>query len=549
LAAVIETTHLAPDSRKHTRVRPGSQPGQAAVGLVVEAGSHLLDVVDWSLEGVGVSRLPDELAAAGEGPVRVSVEVESTRVSFAGRVRVLRPPGGGGEAARASGAPAALTFVDLSASGAEVLRAVADAARLGVAPKLATVLERVDPTEVTLVGTGGAIPLTRVAPLPLPTQTPPAEKGWRPPLRVLLYVGVGVLLTAYLASTLYARVWRIEVDAASIVAPTARIVSPADGVLLELHGAPGDRVPLGASLFVVESPSVQADLDRVELEVGKAAARVAQRAAERETAAGRLAIHGRMLRARVAAKAAQVSLLGARLGFADTRVARLSELVGDAVSSFEVDDARAGRARIAGEASELRSQLAVEQGRLGAARKGYYFDGDGVEDGVPEADAALAAAEAELALWRRQQERQVARADLVQNGRAPFSGRVAAVEQAAGMPVREGDLVVVLEQEDALRVEAWITRHEAEYVRIGAPARVSVAGLGRVYDATVQSVDANPGASAVLAEKGEGPRLEVVLDLGGYAGEPETRDAARAALREVDAIGLPVVVSFERSWR
>jgi len=548
LAAVIETTHLAPDSRKHTRMRAGSQAGKAAVGLIVEAGPHLLDVVDWSLEGVGVTRLPEALAAAGEGPVRLSVEVEATRVSFEGRVRVLRGPAGGGGAPGASGAPVALLFVALPASGAAVLRAVADAAREGVAPKLAAVLERVDPAEVTITGTGGATPLA-LPPTPAAPQPAGPTAAGRPPLRVFVYVGVGCLLAAYLATALYERVWRIEVDAASIVAPTARIVSPADGVLRELRAAPGDRVALDASLFVVESPLVQETLDRVNLAVGEAEARVAQRAAARAAAAGRLALHGRMLRARVAAKASQVSLLAERMSVADSRVAQLSALAGAGVSPFEVDEARAGRARLAGESAALRSELAVEKGRLGAARVGYYFDGDGVEEGVPEAEAALASAEAELALWREQQALQVERADLAQTGRAPFPGRVAEVVQAAGTPVRAGDLVVVLEREDAVRVEAWVTRHEAEYVRIGGAARVTVAGLGREYDATVVSVESDPGASAALASRGEGPRLEVVLDLGGYAGEPESRDAARAALREVDAIGLPVVVSFERSWR
>ncbi len=519
---MIETRQLAPDSRKHHRV---------CVPMRVELDGARLDIVDWSPGGLRVAAVPARLLAMGGGSVRVSLPTEGVPFVFDAAVRVVRV--GEGEAG--------LRFEDLPASIGERLYTFGRGAP-PAAPSVGA------PGEGEPGGSSRVAPATAPR-APTPEKVAVPQGPWRPPLRSVVYVVIGTLLAIYIVHALYERVWRIQVDTASLIAPMAQIVSPADGVVEELRVSLGERVAEGDRLFLVAAPAVRNALERSALEVGLAEVRVAELEAARAAQEDRLSIHARMMRSRVAAQRALVSHLRDRLAMADAHVARIEALEGGGVSAFEVDAVRSDRAALAGELELASSYLTTEAGRLGAARHGYYFDGDRIPDGLPEIEAALTAARADLALRVARLEAEQADAVLAQAGEAPFAGRVAGVAQTAGTPVREGSLVVVLEKETDGQVEAWLTREEAEYVRLGDPARVSVAGVGRVYDAVVRSIDSDAAASARRAEAGDVPRLRVLLELQGYAGEPDTGPAALSELREVDAVGLPAVVNLARSWR
>lgn len=528
---MIQVKQLEPSRRKHARVRSP---------LVVEAGAERLDVVDWSAGGLRVAAMPAALNSEREAPVRVSVPVEALWIGIDATVRVVRTEPDG---------EVALAFATLPGPGRELLHYLAQAERDGQPASVAGLLESVD---LAPFATGAAQPAASPSPSPVPAAAgkPAApEKGSRPPLRSFMYVGVGLMLAAYVADAAYRRVWRIEVETASLVAPTARIASPADGVVRELEVAPGEHVAAGDRLFLVESPAVQAALEDANLEVEQAEVRVAELEAAREAQEERLSIHGRMLRSRIASQRQQVALLSERVQLADQQVARLRDMLGRGiVSQVELEEVAARRAALAGQLEEAQSFLKVEKGRLGAARSGFYFDGDRIENGLPEVDAALATARAEVDLEKAQLAALVERAEAAQTGVAPFEGRVAQVLQTAGTPVRQGNLVVVLERDQERLVEAWLTRHQAEYVRLGDTARVEVPGLDREYDAVVRSIEADPTGSG-LAAAGEDARMQVLLEMQGFAGDPESGEAALAELAQADSVGLPAVVSFPRSWR
>ncbi|MDP2314135.1 MAG: HlyD family efflux transporter periplasmic adaptor subunit [Pseudomonadota bacterium] len=518
----------------------------------MELGPDLLDVVDWSPEGLRVAVWPAALPQDEVVTVVVAAAVEGMWMSFQADVRVVRRAPLGPEVG--------LAFVSLPASGRELLEYLSQAAIDGETVSAVGLLGRVDPTLLTAgQPTGGPVTALTTAAAPAPSPPPvepprptPATSSASPVgrrVRTVLYLVAGVLLTAYIADSLYRRVWRIEVDTASLVAPTARIVSPADGVIQALEVAPGDHVGAGAELFRVESPSIQAEVDRATLEAAQADVRVAELEAERDAQEERLSIHGRIVRNRIESGRAQVSLLENRLAMAAAQVARLEALVGNGISPVEVDAERARWAALAGTVEQARTSLATDERRLIAARGGYYFDGTGIEEGLPEVEAALVAAISERDLEKSQLATRQAHAAAAQIGRAPFAGRLAQVLQTQGTPVRQGNLVVVLERDDERRVEAWVTRQQAEYVRLGDTARVTVAGLGRTYDATVRSILSDAFASGQMAAAGKDPRLQVILELGGYAGAPDSREAAVRELRDASAVGLPAVVSFARSWR
>ncbi|MDP2310818.1 MAG: HlyD family efflux transporter periplasmic adaptor subunit [Pseudomonadota bacterium] len=526
---MIETKHVDASRRKHTRVLSA---------LTVQSGPDRLDVVDWSPGGLRVSSVPASLLATEEVPIRVTVPFEGVDIPFDGSVHVVRLGPNPGEAG--------LAFVDLPPFAWEILTFLSqeDAAAPTAPPTLAPALASAGPPTLA----------PPIAPAPaepprIHAKAPDPQVSWRPPLRMYLYFAVGALLALYIGSSLYHRVWRIEVESATLVAPVARIASPADGMMRELDLAVGDRVAAGTFLFRVESPQVRSAVERAGLELAQAEIRVAELEAARTAEQERLAIHGGMVNSRIGSQRAQVKLLEQRLALAGAQVARVEGLLGQGVSQGELDEVRARWATVAGQLAQARGGLSTEQKRRVAARSGFYFDGDGGQEGLPEVEAALVAARAEVALEKDQLVGEQAHAEVAEVGRAPFAGRVAQVLQTSGTPVRQGDLVVVLEREDGRLVEAWVTRQQAEYVRIGDAAEIAVAGLGRSYDGVVRTIETDPGASAQVAAAGDSPRLQVLLEVAGFAGEPDTLDAATQELREVDSVGLPAVVSFARSWR
>ncbi len=515
---MIETKHVNASRRKHTRV---------PAALIVHSGPDLLDVVDWSPGGLRIAGVPASLLAREEVPVRMTVPYEGVDIPFDATVQVVRLGPNEGEAG--------LAFVTLPAHAWEILNFLSqEDAPPPAGPRAIAAAPPIAPDG----------PPPRIHAVPAEVQAP-----WRPPVRMLVYLAVGLLLAAYIGSSLYDRVWRIEVESASLVAPTARVASPEDGSLRELHVAVGTRVTPGMLLFRVESPRVQAALRAAELEVAQAELRAGELAAARAAERARLSIHGKMVSSRIGAQRAQVSLLEERLALADAQVARVSDLLGRGVSQVEVDQVRSTWATVAGQLEQARSGLSTEERRFRAARRGFYFDGDGVQEGLPEVEAALAAALAEVELEKTQLAEMRIRADAAERVRAPFAGRASQVLQTEGTPVRQGNLVVVLERDDDRLVEAWVTRQQAEYVRLGDTARIAVAGIGRTYDGVVRSIESDPTASAQLAASGDTPRLQVLLEVSGYADEPGTVEAAMRELREVDSVGLPAVVSFARSWR
>lgn len=516
---MIRIRHLAASRRKHARAREG---------LAVESGGERLEVLDWSVGGVRVAALPRALPAGADVPLTVAGLVEGVRRTFETRARVARGDEGG----------VVLEFGSLSAAGRELLSSLSGG---GAAP---------DTPEPEAAPPLREAERATLAPAPEPRpEAAPAEKkkGWRPPVRAVLYVAVGALLAAYIGEALYRRVWRIEVETAALIAPTARIVSPADGVVRGLEVAEGEVVKKGDILFGVASPRAEAALQEVEQAVAAAEVRVKELEAARAARRVQLDIHGDILKARIGGTGALVKALEDRVAIADARITRLVEVQAQgAVSGTEVDEVRALRAQLAGQLAQARAELSGEKRRLGAAREGYHFDGDGMSNGLPELDATLTAARAMLAVEQARLEAERVRVATSDAARAPFAGRVAEVLQTEGTPVRHGSLVLVLHREDDRLVEAWLSRRQAGYVRLGDPAVVEVPGLGRRYDGVVRSIGADPAAEE---HAGDEPRLRALVEIGGYVGEPWTAETAAEELRVVDSVGLPAIVSFERSWR
>ncbi len=519
--AAITWRRVAFDRRKHVRVAAAA----AAVRFADSDGAAVPEVLDASAGGLRVA------AAAAVGEARAYVidgvactaQVVWTRDGVAGLAFTSLPEGVRARLMAAADEAEDETEVAAGAPAAPV-RALAGAA----APRAAT-----------------AEAPPRVVPPP-----GPLVRRWRPPLRAGVYVVLGLMLTAWLGSALYRRVWRIEVDAASIIATTARVASPADGVVGALRVDEGAVVRTGDVLFEVEAAGVESALERVAIEVEEARAAVARREAERVAAVERLRIEGGMARTRAEAERRQAGLLAERVGWAEAQVARLEALAAaPGISPFEVEAARGAHAALSGQLAATRARLAVEAARIRAGARGYAFDGERVAPALPELDAALAEAQTELALAERRHTAERVRAEGLRRARAPFPGRVAALAQPAGAAVRQGTVVVVLEADTERRVEAWVTREEAGYIRLGSRARVYVPGVGRTYDAVVRSLGAEPGASEQAAAVGVAPRLRVLLDVDGYAGDPGTAAEAMDGLEAADTVGLPAVVSFPRGWR
>jgi RND family efflux transporter MFP subunit len=275
---------------------------------------------------------------------------------------------------------------------------------------------------------------------------------------------------------------------------TSRIVAG----LREVRVRAGDRVRAGQLLAVLEDADAQAAVHRARADLvaameGRAESEQAARAAEAN--------------ARVAATT-------------HTRVSRL--LSGGAATQQAYEESEARQ-----QSTSAERELAAARLRGGAAR-------------IDEARAALAGAEAALAYTRIT---------------APFSGQVIDRRVDPGSQASPGTPLLVIEQEGALRVEAFVEESRASVLTLGATAHIELESAGRAADGQIAEVvpAVDPVSRAFLIKVELPPTLDNGLRPGMFArvrfpvGTEERLTVPASAIRPAGALDRLFVVEGGRA--
>lgn len=243
--------------------------------------------------------------------------------------------------------------------------------------------------------------------------------------------------------------------------------SPRTATIVEVRVTPGAAVKAGEVVAVLDPSEVdleiavaESELERLRLNVSAEGTSLkADELVTRERLVSdveRAAVDGARLSAELGGDRAELSAL-------DEQIARQRKLVADGLASGgALDELELRRAALGRKVSEYETLLQQAKSHLAAGRARLAEWERTGKVGAPRTAPLIAAVKA-------QQDRvsalRAARARLTL--RAPMSGRVHAVHDAAGSAAREGEPLVTLIDERPTRVVAWLPEDRAQRVHVG----------------------------------------------------------------------------------
>ena len=512
---------LHPSRRKHYRIQ---------VPLRVDIGGRVLDTVDWS---VGGFRVDGYLGPEPEPQfdVTLSIPFQGYVVSVPVRAELIRfDPLTGTVAGQ---------FNEMTERSRGLLEYFAKGLLSGEMSTIDGAIRRLD-TPVTPVD-------TKVAKAPQElSRWYPFQKG----LRYALYLLFGATLTWYVGSSTYYRVWQLQVSTASVVAPVETLRSPKNGNIEEFMVNEGQMVEQGDPLFrVVDEDAIDDDFD-LQDRVEQADRALLELEAKHSLETERIEIYRGVLEAQVLASAARLEHLqqNGRL-LKKQRDRALSLVESGALSYGAVDMADADYEVSLAQVELAMGDAQVRAANLAALDDGFLFEGERLQASLPEIESQIELAKTDLIFARKEALTRRSREGVLVT--APFAGRVAMVFKSPQTSTEQGEQVLVLEKNQARRVEAWLTSDEASYVRLHDSAVVEIRAMGRSFLGRVTSLGAPPAEADRSRLLGKDPKLKAVIELVGV--DPSSRygtsfDEAMRELAYSNSVGLPATVTFNRAW-
>jgi multidrug resistance efflux pump len=374
----------------------------------------------------------------------------------------------------------------------------------------------------------------------------PVQKG----LRYGLYLLLGALLTWYVGSTTYYRVWRLQVSTASVVAQMELLRSPKNGNIEELLVGEGQLVEQGDALFRVVDEDAQTEDLELQRQVDRAERALLGLEGQHAVEVEKIEIYRGVLEAQVMASSARLGHLqqNGRL-LRKQRDRTLGLVESGALSDRAVDMANADY-----ETSLAQIQLAIGEAQVSAANlaaldDGFLFEGERLQANLPELESQIELARADLIFARKEALSRRAQEGVVVT--APFSGRVSALFKSPQTSAKQGDEILMLEKNEARRVEAWLTPEEASFIKLHDAVEVEIRAMGRTFVGQVVSLGSPSSEVEASRLLGKDPKLRVGIDLVGLAqssGYGASFDGAMKELVFSNSVGLPVTVTFRRAW-
>jgi multidrug efflux system membrane fusion protein len=429
--------------------------------------------IDWSTEGLRFrAGEPGEFSVGEVVRLSLSVPFQEFSVSTEVEARIVR--------AEASSGDVALQFVDLPARARELLKYFSENLVRGEMAPIDGTIMRLD-LPVT-----PPRPEAPKAPAPISGQAPRDTRPW---LVGSTYLTTGVVLAGALLYTLYRTVFLVPAEQAMLYAPTADLIVPEDGTVSAVYVSEGDNVKLGERLMTIASPRLDQLLSEARIREREAVIAQRRAAAMAETERRTLIPYRDIASDQLAAAEARLSSAERQAAMLERRLERIAPLVAEGyVSAQEADQTETDLQRARASVIEAQAQLRIAGAAQQAAQSGKYFTSNRLEGRLPELQAELVAARAqvELAGTRlKELERQADRLTL----RAPVAGRVRQVSVIAGSAVTGGRPAISLMSDEPPQVYAVVPADKLAKIAIGHRANVFVPALSRQVGAEVVSVE------------------------------------------------------------
>ncbi len=386
------------------------------------------------------------------------------------------------------------------------------------------------------------IPVTPIStePDPNPKSDAPVSR-W--PMKTILmscfYVLLGACVFGYGGLLTYSSLMRLEVQTAVVSVPLQTMKMPVDGLLSSVRFSLGERVERGDLIAEIDDPKLTAQIAAADLEVKDAQGRHLRATEKYRIEAERLKLYQTINKTDLDVAKARLSARKVALKAADAHYKRIAKLHAGGFSNAEKFEAAKAR-QLSAAAGVRELELAVEQASAMHAvshkrhynHKEFVVDLDMLSLELDETHSQLQTARRKLALLQEAQQSRVIR--------APFSGHIVSLPHVSGVAVAKGQTVLVLEQDVAPTVTAYLDQDEILRVGIDDAAQIYLPALNRHVDAKVLSINRRSGYLDLKASqytwKGNGERTaSVLLKLSG----PKREDRKIAA-------GLPAVVIFDR---
>ncbi len=505
--------------------------------LTVRIGEREFQTSDWSIEGFS---LPVGLAGDFQGKlykVNLSLPYEGFDLGFSATARAIWS-----DTQRAG-----FEFTDLTTRQRGLLENFRDRltgnARRGTSStggKSATVTTARTAKPEEKVTT--AVPAAPKEQNKLPAKKEPEELPRKTLIRSAIYGVLGLFLTYFMLTSLYALVFRLNIDSAVVSRPVEKMTSAIDGVIQRIDAQPGQFLAASEPLMVISSIDEKADLLAAETELAEARLNARKKQAEYDSAVRAIKVYASINGDKVAAAEAKVRAARDNLRALRRDMERREQLA-DAglITRSDYENARIryqnGRRELDSSLAELNSLKAL----TGSIREGSYYSNVRKEIDLQELRNELQAAKAQVELAKRK----LASVGEVNSFtlNAPYAARVINITKSAGNTVARSEVVAVLEKVEKPIVDAFLTQDELPEIQLGKIANIYIPALDRKLRGRVINID----RTAAFTED----------DAIRFAWQESDTKSGRVTLEILDApdldkswgalAGLPAEVSFRRT--
>ena len=432
--------------------------------------------IDWSTAGLRFrpcQPASDQPGFTVEDVIRVvlSVPFHEFNVSTEVQARVVRIDATQGDVA--------LRFVDLPSRAKELLHYFSENLLRGEMAPFDGAIKRLD------------LPVTPPRPEApkLPAHGQGKGRDVRPWLVGSTYLSVGVVLAIALLYTLYRTIFLVPSEHAMLYTPMVDLIVPEDGTVSAVYVADGEQVAAGHRLLSITSPRLEQILSEARIREKEAEITQQRLAAMVETERRTLVPYRDIASDQMVAARARLLSAEKQAAMLERQHERFAPLLKEGyISAQQADQIETDLLRAREAVTEAQALLRIARAAQEAAQTGKYYTSNRLEGRLPELQAELVAAKAQVGLARtrvQELERQTEKLTL----RAPVTGRVRQVSVVAGSAVTGGKPAVSLLTNKLPQVYAMVPADKLAKIAIGHRAKVFVPALAREVEAEVVSVE------------------------------------------------------------
>lgn len=237
---------------KVRRERPSQRLNhRVSAPIMVEVGGETCTAVDWSLGGFCLDSTDVCLEAGEDFLCIIRVPFQGFDISFAMEAEAVREDENGLMGCR---------FKSVGDREREIMTHFVDELVRGSMTVIDDVILRVD-TPVTPVS---------MEPDPNPIEQIPVR---RIPIKQIMMVGLygaaGLCVTGYAIMAFIVNFMWLEVDTAVVSAPMQSVISTVDGKILRVAITPGDVIPSGQAMFIIENAKLEEKVEMAKIKINR----------------------------------------------------------------------------------------------------------------------------------------------------------------------------------------------------------------------------------------------------------------------------------------